>query len=77
LLESSDYTPAMYVTNTTWELADTVKFYEKRGNCENYIKETKYDMNIGSLKMKSFSRKGSVFPDHDAGVQHIPAIYNG
>jgi len=44
----------MYVTNTTWELADTVKFYEKRGNCENYIKETKYDMNIGSLKMKSF-----------------------
>mgnify|MGYP000963939517 FL=1 len=54
LLESGDYTHAMYVTNTTWELADTVKFYEKRGNCENYIKETKYDMNIGSLKMKSF-----------------------
>lgn len=44
----------MYVTNTTWGLADTIKFYEKRGNCENYIKETKYDMNIGSLKMKSF-----------------------
>jgi hypothetical protein len=34
-------------------------------------------MNIGSLKMKSFSRKGSVFPDHDAGVQHILAIQNG
>ena len=44
----------MYVTNTTWELADTLIFYENRGNCENYIKETKYDMNIGSLKMKSF-----------------------
>lgn len=54
LLESADYNHAMYVTNTTWELAETVKFYEKRGNCENYIKETKYDMNIGSLKMKSF-----------------------
>ena len=54
LLESNDYIHAMYVTNTRWELADTVKFYEKRGNCENYIKETKYDMNIGSLKMKSF-----------------------
>lgn len=54
ILESDNYTHAMYVTNTTWELADTVKFYEKRGNCENYIKETKYDMNIGSLKMKSF-----------------------
>jgi hypothetical protein len=34
-------------------------------------------MNIGSLKMKSFSRKGSVFPDHDAGVQYIPAIQDG
>ena len=54
LLESVDYNHAMYVTNTTWGLADTVKFYEKRGNCENYIKETKYDLNIGSLKMKSF-----------------------
>lgn len=54
ILESGDYTHAMYVTNTTWGLADTIKFYEKRGNCENYIKETKYDMNIGSLKMKSF-----------------------
>ena len=54
ILESKDYTHAIYVTNTTWELADTIKFYEKRGNCENYIKETKYDMNIGSLKMKSF-----------------------
>ena len=34
-------------------------------------------MNIASLKMKSFSRKGSVFPDHNAGVQDIPAIQNG
>ena len=39
LLESVDYNHAMYVTNTTWGLADTVKFYEKRGNCENYIKD--------------------------------------
>ena len=54
LLESDDYIHAMYVTNTTWELAETVKFYEKRGNCENYIKETKYDMNIDSLKMNIF-----------------------
>ena len=57
LLESSDYTPTMYVTNTTWKLEDTVKFYEKRGNYRNYIKETKYETNIVSLKMKSFSRK--------------------
>jgi len=59
--ESGDYIHSMYVTNTTWELADTVKFYEKRGNCENYIKETKYDMNIGSLKMNSFWANEAVF----------------
>ena len=35
-------------------ISSTVKFYEKRGNYENYINETKCDMNIGSLKMKSF-----------------------
>jgi len=42
----------------------------------NY-KETKHDIDIGSLKMKSFSREWSVFPDHDASVQHIPAVQNG
>jgi len=47
LLESSVIIP---MPCTTWELRDTVKFYEKRGKCENYIKETKCDMNIGSLK---------------------------
>ena len=69
LLESSDYTHAMYATNTTWELTDTVKFYEKRGNCENYIKETKYDMNVGSLKMKSFWANEAFF-------QIIMLVYN-
>jgi len=54
-----------------------VKFYKKRGNCENYNKESKYNMNIGSLKIKSFSRKWSVLSDHDAGVQYIPAVQNG
>ena len=55
LFESDDYDHDFYVTNTTWGSTETVKFYEKRGNCENYIKETnKYDMNIGSLKMNSF-----------------------
>ena len=49
--------PCHVCYHTTWQLADTVKFYEKRGSCESYINETKYDMNIGSFKMKSFSRK--------------------
>ncbi len=56
-------------TYTTWELADTVKFCEKRGNCENYIKDTKYDMNIGSLKMESFRA-------NEAFSQIMMMVYN-
>lgn len=51
LFESDAYKHTIYVVNVTWGLSDIVKFYEKRGNCENYIKETKYNMNIGSLTM--------------------------
>lgn len=54
LIESNNYEHAMYVNNVNMELDAVVKFYERRGNCENYIKESKYDMNIGSLKMKDF-----------------------
>ena len=57
LFEADDYNHAIYVTNTTWGTTETVRFYEKRDNCENYIKKSKYDMNIGSLKTKSLSRK--------------------
>ena len=46
-----------------------VKFYEKRGNCENYTKGTKYDMNIGSLKMKSFWANEAFF-------QIVILVYN-
>ena len=69
LFKSGDYIHAMYVTNTTWELADTVKFCEKRGNCKNYIKETKYDMNIGSLKM-------NLFWANEAFFQMMMLVYN-
>jgi hypothetical protein len=54
LIESTNYEHAMYVNNVNMELEELVKFYERRGNCENYIKESKYDMNIGSLKLKDF-----------------------
>jgi len=33
---------------------EVVSFYEKRGNCENYIKEAKYDMAVGHLLLQSF-----------------------
>ena len=31
-----------------------IDFNEKLGNCENYIKEAKYDMAVGDLLLKSF-----------------------
>ena len=42
--------------------ADTVAIsYEKRGNSENYIKEAKYDMNVGSIMLKSFWANEAIF----------------
>lgn len=37
------------------------EIYEKRGNCENYIKESKYDMNVGNLILHSFWANESIF----------------
>ncbi len=54
LLEHENYIHAMYLTNVELDLEEKIELYEKRGKCENYIKECKYDMNIGLLKMKSF-----------------------
>jgi hypothetical protein len=33
---------------------EVVEFYEKRGKCENYISEAKYDMAVGRLLLQSF-----------------------
>jgi hypothetical protein len=40
---------------------EVVLFYEKRGNCENYIKESKYDMNVGTLILHSFWANEAIF----------------
>ena len=61
LIGGDDYEYAFYVTNTTFSNEATARGYEKRGNCENYIKESKYDMNVGSLLLKSFWANEAVF----------------
>jgi hypothetical protein len=43
--------------------------YEKRGNCENYIKEVKYDMAVGLLLLKSFWA-------NEAVIQMMMLAYN-
>ncbi len=40
---------------------EVVEFYEKRGNCENYIKEAKYDMAVGHLLLQSFWANEAIF----------------
>lgn len=48
------YSYQIYVTNLNDEPKKLVRFYHKRGNAENYIKEQKYDMNLGKLITDSF-----------------------
>jgi hypothetical protein len=61
-LEGEEYDYFFFVTNKT-ELSseEVVSFYEKRGNCENYIKEAKYDMAVGHLFLQSFWANEAIF----------------
>ena len=61
-LESEAYDYFFFVTNKTELLPEeVVEFYEKRGNCENYIKEAKYDMAVGHLLLQSFWANEAIF----------------
>lgn len=61
LLEGSEYNCFFFVTNTDLDSEAVVISYEKRGNAENYIKESKYDMPVGHLLLKSFWANEAVF----------------
>ena len=61
LIEGDEYQYFFYVTNTEWSTENVVIGYEKRGNCENYIKEAKYDMGVGHLLLKSFWANETIF----------------
>jgi len=60
-LEGEAYDYFFFVTNTEKSSEEVVEFYEKRGNCENYIKEAKYDMAVGHLLLKSFWANEAIF----------------
>jgi hypothetical protein len=60
-LEGEEYQYSFYVTNTELPSEKVVDFYQKRGNCENYIKEAKYDMAVGRLLLKSFWSNEAIF----------------
>jgi hypothetical protein len=60
-LEGEEYEYFFFVTNTDRSSEEVVDFYQKRGNCENYIKEAKYDMAVGRLLLKSFWSNEAIF----------------
>lgn len=61
LLKGEEYDYFFFVTNTELSSVEVVEFYEKRGNCENYIKEAKYDMAVGHLLLQSFWANEAIF----------------
>ena len=61
LIEGDEYQYFFFVTNTELPSDKVVISYEKRGNCENYIKEAKYDMAVGHLLLKSFWANEAIF----------------
>lgn len=61
-LFEKEYRHFFFVTNdVSLSSEEVVLFYEKRGNCENYIKESKYDMNVGNLILHSFWANETIF----------------
>jgi hypothetical protein len=60
-LEGEEYDYFFFVTNTELSSIEVVEFYEKRGICENYIKEAKYDMAVGHLLLQSFWANEAIF----------------
>ena len=60
-LEGSDYEYFYFVTNTELPSEKVFIAYEKRGNCENYIKEAKYDMAVGDFLLQSFLANEAIF----------------
>jgi len=60
-LEGEEYEYFFFVTNTDRSSEEVVDFYQKRGNCENYIKEAKYEMAVGHLLLKSFWANEAIF----------------
>jgi len=61
LINGDEYEYFFLVTNTELPSEKVVISYEKRGYCENYIKEAKYDMAVGHLLLKSFWANEAVF----------------
>lgn len=61
LFELAQYEYRAFVTNLELEPVDLWRFYNARGDCENRIKEAKYDFHVHGFCLRSFAGTDAVF----------------
>jgi hypothetical protein len=54
LFDVLGYTYAVFVTNLDWDEQDIYRFYDKRADVENHIREAKNDLGIGHIPTGEF-----------------------
>jgi hypothetical protein len=54
LYDALGYTYGIFVTNLDWDEQDIYRFYDKRADMENHIREAKYDMGIDHIPTGDF-----------------------
>ena len=54
LFDEWGYTYSVFVTNLDWDEEDICRFYDKRADVENHIKEARYDFSIDHISTQSF-----------------------
>jgi len=61
LFDHLGYTYAVFVTNLDWDEQDIYRFYDKRADIENHIREAKYDLFIGHISTGNFHANSADF----------------
>jgi hypothetical protein len=54
LFDALGYTYAAFVTDLDWDEEDIYRFYDKRADVENHIREAKYDFSINHISTEKF-----------------------
>ena len=54
LFDALNYTYSVFVTGFTWDEEDIYRFYDKRADMENHIREAKYDFSIDHIATEHF-----------------------
>jgi hypothetical protein len=54
LFDAFDYTYSVFVTAFTWDEEDIYRFYDKRADVENHIREAKHDFSIDHIATEHF-----------------------